>query len=122
MIFRGWWWLPGAELAALPLPLSPGAPCNAAEASEAASQLLPHAPAPTLRSATTYGAGRAVHFGHEGMLGTCCPASGLGRLARNAVSWAGGGKATIRVASTSGFTGLATALASFVSAGYVRHA
>ena len=48
-------------------------------------------------SATTYGLGRVVHFGHEGMLTTCCGASGLPRLVLNAAKWAAGNRTTVRV-------------------------
>ena len=43
-------------------------------------------------AATNYGAGRALHFGHEAMLNACssgCGTSGLGRLVYNAAVWAG---------------------------------
>jgi hypothetical protein len=51
-------------------------------------------------AANRYGAGRVIHFGHEGMMATCCSGSGLGGLVGNAAQWAAGGKVVgIRVAS-----------------------
>ena len=53
-------------------------------------------------SATRYYGGRAIHFGHESILGSCCTTTGLGRLVANAAFWAAGGKqAGIRVAGGS---------------------
>ena len=59
-------------------------------------------------SATTYGAGRVLQAGHEGMFGECCSAtgSGLSRLFYNAARWAGSNAAggSIRVAYSTGFS------------------
>lgn len=47
-------------------------------------------------SATVWGDGVAIHFGHEGMLGACCAATGLGRLLLNAAEWAAGAPSAAR--------------------------
>ena len=52
-------------------------------------------------SATSYGLGRVVHFGHEAMLTVCCGASGLPRLVLNAAKWAAGNRTTVRVGQVS---------------------
>ena len=73
-------------------------------------------------AATNYGAGRALHFGHEAMLNACssgCGTSGLGRLVYNAAVWAGSVRREagqpIRVAgSTSYGTSIAGHLAAHV--------
>jgi hypothetical protein len=42
-------------------------------------------------SATRYGAGRAIHFGHDGMMSDrCCTGTGLGGLVANAAQWSAG--------------------------------
>ncbi|KAI7843452.1 hypothetical protein COHA_002930 [Chlorella ohadii] len=89
---------------------------------------------PTI-SATNYGAGRALHFGHEAMLNACssgCGTSGLGRLVYNAAVWAGSVRREagqpIRVAgSTSYGTSIAGHLAAhdsatFANMGTIGHA
>jgi hypothetical protein len=50
-------------------------------------------------SANRYGLGRVIHFGHEGMLSSCCSGTGVGGLVANAAQWAAGTKTTgVRVA------------------------
>ncbi len=56
------------------------------------SDLPLHAAPPPRSAATKHGAGRALHFTHDGMLGVCssgCATSGFGRLVYNAALWAG---------------------------------
>ena len=70
-------------------------------------------------SASTYGAGRVLQAGHEGMLSECCSATGTGlsRLFYNAAQWAGSNAVggSIRVAYSTSFTStFASALVSAV--------
>lgn len=53
-------------------------------------------------SATVWGDGVAIHFGHEGMLGACCADTGLGRLLLNAAEWAAGAPSAARRRRLSG--------------------
>jgi hypothetical protein len=52
-------------------------------------------------AAARFGAGRLVHFGHEGFLGYPAATSGTGRLLINALKWTSGKSTSIRVAGTS---------------------
>jgi hypothetical protein len=65
-------------------------------------------------SANRYGLGRVIHFGHEGMLSSCCLGTGVGGLVANAAQWAAGGKAAgIRVAHHG--SGMSTVVANLVA-------
>ena len=67
-------------------------------------------------AANRYGLGRVIHFGHEGLLNSCCTGTGLGGLVFNAAVWAAGTKTTaIRVAYL-GMSSVASNLASKASA------
>lgn len=87
----------------LPAPQAPSSCAMAAEPTLPPIPTLPPLSCSPFIAAGTYGRGRVVAFGHEAMLAEADLSSSLGRLVRNSVQWAAGGKAAgVRVATNDG--------------------